>query len=98
MNVQSRWRWEIPTRPADAGHEPDPELWAELAFTMPEKLEALVIEAMRHAANECGYAGTNPYECPHVAGAMDAAFTAAELALPPEPSIYKPTTTKENDR
>lgn len=81
--VQSRWQWDIPVRQPSPRGMPDIESWAELAGPLSDGLEALVIEAMRHALNECGYAGTNPYECPHVADAMDAAFTAAEQALPP---------------
>lgn len=98
VHMQSRWRWDIPTRERAVGHVPDLARWHDLALELPERLEALVIEAMRHAANECGSSDMNPYECPHVANAMEAAFTAAELALPPEPSLYKPPTTKENDR
>jgi len=78
----SRWQWELP--PAQpAGHVPAPDRWLKLALDLPEELEAVVYEAMRHATDECGYAGTNPFECPHVREAMDAAFSAAEKALPP---------------
>ena len=89
MTMQlSRWIFDTGTRhtplPGDgtpfSGRKTDAilEAWNETIAPLCERLEAVVIAAIEHGRDECGFYGTNPYECPHVRDAMHAAFEAAE--------------------